>query len=61
MMLQEAQNKTRPKAMPRIGSMARKPVKRTTSAETMMIRLQTKVGMMCQKAPLMFRFPFWRS
>ena len=41
--------------------MARKPVKRITSAETMMRMLPTKVCMICQKAPRMFRLPFWRS
>ena len=43
MMLHDAQNRARPNAMPRMGSMARKPVKRMTSAETKMMRLPTKV------------------
>ena len=45
---QLAQSSTKPKIMPRMGSMARKPVNSITSAETMMIRLPMKVCRMCQ-------------
>jgi hypothetical protein len=50
---QEAQNSTRPKAMPSRASIATNPVVQTTAAEMMMMMLPTKVCTTCQKAPRM--------